>query len=599
MSIYGSISTSAADAPFAQPAGSTGFPGGYLLLDDDRVDVARTADGFCLAWGRPTFDDAALAAVGCSEGTARAWQQAFERFGDGAARHARGRFAVAWLQPTERRLRLVTDRFGTWPLCFSHAAGGALHFADRADTVPLPRREIDVQALFDYLYHHCIPAPRTAFAGVQRLRAGHVASWHDGVLEVRRYWQPQFDASAGGDLEAAKRRFLDIVTRSVAHDAEGADTGAFLSGGTDSSTVSGLLGPALGRAADTYSIGFDAAGYDEMRYARIAAKHFGTRHHEYYVTPADLLEGIPLVAAFYDQPFGNSSAVPAWVCARRARDDGRARLLAGDGGDELFGGNARYAKQQVFERYGRVPPWLRTGFMEPVLGSAAARRLPGFKKAASYIEQARVPLPGRTQMYNLLWRLGPREVLSGSFLRRVDLALPDREQDAVWREADADSVLDRQLAFDWKYTLADNDLPKVVGTAQLAGVDVAFPLLSDELLDFSLTLPDHWKLRGQELRWFFKEALRGTLPPEIIAKKKHGFGLPFGVWSCTHAGLQALAADALGSVAQRSVVRPQFVQTLLQTHLPAHPGYYGEMVWILMTLEFWLRRHAPSWALRD
>ena len=126
--------------------------------------------------------------------------------------------------------------------------------------------------------------------------------------------------------------------------------GCFLSGGTDSSTVAGTLKQVTGSAA-TFSIGFDAAGYDEMDYARIAAKHFGTDHHEHYVTPAELVSAIPKVAAHYDQPFGNSSAVPAYICATVARDHGVRKLLAGDGGDELFGGNTRYAKQKIFEAW--------------------------------------------------------------------------------------------------------------------------------------------------------------------------------------------------------------------------------------------------------
>jgi asparagine synthase (glutamine-hydrolysing) len=182
-------------------------------------------------------------------------------------------------------------------------------------------------------------------------------------------------------------------------------------------------------------------------------------------------------------------------------------------------------------------------------------------------------------------------VFEADFLARIDVEQPKREQREIWQATNARSHINRLLNYDWKYTLADNDLPKVIGTTQLAGVDVAFPLLSDELTDFSTTLPPEWKLKRLTLRWFFKEALRGFLPDEIIAKNKHGFGLPFGVWACQHAGLKALAADALGSFRKRGIVRPAFIDELLSTHLPAHPGYYGEMVWILMILEFWMREH--------
>ena len=592
MNFQGSFSAHGTTAKAPPPAGACSSEAGWLA-----GGTACGDEEWVVALGQPWFTDAGLAATCQAEGAARAWQQAFARHGNAAPSLARGRFAVVLVQPRERRVRMATDRFGTWPLCLAEQ-DGQLHVASRADEVPLPGRRLSNQAVFDYLFHHCIPAPRTIFEGVQRLRAGHLADWQRGQLSVQPWWQPRFDEQPSTDLQSAKQQFLDIVQRSVSRSAAQGDVGAFLSGGTDSSTVSGLLCRTLGRAADTYSIGFDVDGYDEMAYARIAARHFGTRHHEYYVTPDDLLAGMPLVATHYDQPFGNSSAVPAWVCASRARDDGRTMLLAGDGGDELFGGNTRYAKQQVFEWYGHVPGWLRRGVMEPVLSTPLARRLPLVRKGSSYVEQARVPMPARTQMYNLLWRLGTHEVLEPGFLQQVQTTGPDADQAAVWQESAGAGLLNRMLAFDWKYTLADNDLPKVVGTTQLAGVGVEFPLLADELVDFSLKLPSGWKLKGQQLRWFFKEALRGTLPDEIITKKKHGFGLPFGAWACTHGPLKQLVEDALRSLAARGVVRPAFLRTLLDTHLPAHPGYYGEMVWILTMLELWLRRQAPDWSLR-
>ena len=158
----------------------------------------------------------------------------------------------------------------------------------------------------------------------------------------------------------------------------------------------------------------------------------------------------------------------------------------------------------------------------------------------------------------------------------------------------ADAELDRHLAFDWRYTLAESDLPKVRMATAMAGVDVAYPLLDDGLLAFSTRLPTAYKLKGLKLRWFFKEALRGFLPDEIITKPKHGFGLPFGVWASRNPKLSAFAAESVRGLAERGVLRQPFVETLLSEHLPAHPGYYGEMVWISMMLEQWLRQHAPD-----
>jgi asparagine synthase (glutamine-hydrolysing) len=164
----------------------------------------------------------------------------------------------------------------------------------------------------------------------------------------------------------------------------------------------------------------------------------------------------------------------------------------------------------------------------------------------------------------------------------------------VWAEAVAGTQINRTLAYDWRYTLAESDLPKVRGTTGLAGVAVGFPLLDQGLLDFSLGLPPSYKLKGLRLRWFFKEALRGFLPDEILTKKKQGFGLPFGVWANRHAGLKRLATDSLHSLAGRGIVRREFIADLIDRRLPEHPGYYGEMVWILMMLEQWLQ----SWEAR-
>ncbi|MFN3985255.1 MAG: asparagine synthetase B family protein [Rhodocyclaceae bacterium] len=580
--------------PPASAAGTLRFAGGYITCSGP--DALYEADGrLCLAVGEPRFQDEALRALAASSGNAAAWLHAFREYAHIAPAKAHGRFAVVVIDPVGRSAWLATDRFGTWPVCYAER-DHSLRFSDRADAIA-DAAAVSPQALFEYLYFHMIPAPRTVFEGVRRLQAGHVLHWSDGQAEVMPWWQPAFDEAHSPDLGQSEQRFLSLIEDAVAREAADHSTGSFLSGGTDSSTVCGMLCKVLGRPARSYSIGFDANGYDEMAFARLAARHFGADHREYYVTPEDLLQGIPKVAVHYDQPFGNSSAVPAWICADRARQDGVDKLLAGDGGDELFGGNTRYAKQRVFGYYECLPGPLRSSVIEPLLAVPGVARLPLARKAASYVTQARVPLPHRLDMYNMLHRLGLETLFEPGFLARVDPAQPRMLQQDAWASAHAESIINRMLAYDWKFTLADNDLPKVIGTTQLAGLDVAFPLLTDELLAFSTTLPPNWKVRGLKLRWFFKHALRNFLPPDILTKKKHGFGLPFGVWACRHDGLNAMARDALGSFARRGVIRPSFVTELLDTHLVSHPGYYGEMVWIMMILELWLREHAPDFSL--
>lgn len=540
-----------------------------------------------LSLGKPRFEDGDLATITTRDGDLAAWRQAYTRYGTRAPEHVANDFAVAF-DTASGGTFLAVDRFAIQTLCY-RVDGDSLRFAPRADE--LGATELDPQAIFDYLYFHVIPSPRTVFKGVFRLPPGHFALFENGQLTVAPYWRPRFSEECREPFSSLRDEFLQVVQEAVASRVEEGRTGCYLSGGTDSSTVAGMVTKITGRPAETFSIGFDVSGYDEMEYAHIASRHFGTKHHEYYVTPDDLVTGMPQVAASYDQPFGNSSAVPAYYCARMAKQEGIDKLLAGDGGDELFGGNARYAKQRAFGIYDHVPEILRRGLIEPSLAdSSLFDHVPLLKKGASYVRQARLPMPDRMQTYNLLMRMGLDQVFTPDFLARIDAAEPERHQREVYGACPADaSLVNKMLAYDWRYTLAESDLPKVIGSAKLADVAVGFPLLDDSVLDFSLKLPTSYKLKGLKLRWFFKEALRGFLPDEIIAKKKHGFGLPFGPWAVNHAPLNKLATDALHGLADRNIIGRDFVNTLLKEHLLQHPGFYGELVWIMTMLELWLQ----------
>ena len=548
-----------------------------------------------LTLGAPRFSDARLATLASTQGPLAAWREAMAKGAKAAVAGVTGDFAVA-LREAGGRTFLAVDRFAIHSLCY-RVAGGQIQFAARADELADAGTEVDPQAIFDYLYFHVIPSPRTIYKGIYRLPPGHYALFENNQLTVAPYWVPTFEEPRGMSFDALKAEFRQLLRDAVATQLDDGKPACFLSGGTDSSTVAGMAALASGKTTATYSIGFDALGYDEMEFARMAAKHFKTEHHEYYVTPDDLVRSIPAVAARYDQPFGNSSALPAYYCAKMAREDGVSKLLAGDGGDELFGGNSRYAKQRVFGWYDRIPGLLQKGLLEPLLGTRAAAAFALTRKAASYVEQARVPMPDRLQIYNLIMRLGANEVMTPQLLAQVDTTGPLRQQREVWQNHLGCSHLNQELAFDWRFTLAESDLPKVLGATGLAGVDVGFPMLDDRLLAFSLKLPTEYKLKGRQLRWFFKEALRGFLPIEIITKKKQGFGLPFGVWANKTPPLKALAKNSLESLAARGVVRADFVQTLLTNRLPEHPGYFGEMVWILMMLEQWLAAKAPAYRL--
>jgi asparagine synthase (glutamine-hydrolysing) len=518
--------------------------------------------------------------------------KAFRATGADALRAVRGDFALAAWDTEKAQGLLAVDRIGVRQLVYARTRGG-LAFASTLDMLlkhPDVPRELSDQAIFDYLYFHVCPAPQTIYRGLARIPPGHYVAFGSSTApHPRPYWSMRFEEDASSDFESLRSRFIETVQAAVSIAASDAACGSFLSGGTDSSTVSGMLGRARGTPAKTFSIGFDAAGYDEMHYARIAASHFGCEHREYYVMPADVVATAPKIAAYYDQPFGNASAVPTYFCAKLAREHGVHRLLAGDGGDELFGGNERYARQWLLGLYHRLPKAVRSFLIEPlVLSTPLFRSVPGLRKVYSYVEQASMPMPNRYESRALLTHLGPENVLTPEFLAAINRDHPHQLMLEAHEPFAGCSLVNQMLGIDLRFTLADNDLPKVTRMCELAGVDVVFPLLDEDVVELSARLPADFKLRGTRLRWFFKEALRDFLPNEIIRKKKHGFGLPVGTWLTNHPPLLELASAAVDTLRVRGIVRASFVDDLRQRLLPAHPAYYGTMMWILMMLALWL-----------
>jgi asparagine synthase (glutamine-hydrolysing) len=503
-----------------------------------------------------------------------------------------GSFALAAFDDSTGDGLLAIDRIGQQTLFYAEA-GDTLAFASTADGLrghPLVDLHLSPQALFNYLYFHMVPSPGSVYEGVRKLPGGHCLIGRAGSWKLVNYWLPEFSERLDVPLRDAHRAMMSTIRDAVRRHAGPEPLGAFLSGGLDSSTVSGVLAELRPGAADTFSIGFNVPAYDESPYARTASNWFETREHVYYVTPEDVLAAIPTIASAYDEPFGNSSVLPAYFCARYAKQEGIAHLLGGDGGDEIYAGNERYAKQGVFEHYHRLPAWLRRRALEPLLAALPDSLMP-VRKAQSYVQQANVPLPDRLQTYNFLRRFGMGEVLEPDVLARIDTDDPICLEREIYARPHDASALNRMLYLDWQFTLADNDLRKVSRACDLAGVEVSYPLLDDEVVEFSNRIPSSQKLRHGRLRHFYKEATKGFLPPEIIAKKKHGFGLPFGVWLVEHEGLKQLAYDSLLSLKRRGLLRPTFIDDAIAKHAGDHASYYGELVWVLMVLELWLAAH--------
>ena len=500
-----------------------------------------------------------------------------------------GHFALAVVDWEAREAMLAVDRFVTYELAWHRQADGTLHFGDSCARVAalMPTTKVDPQSIYEYIYCHVVPGPNSIFAGVRKMPPASYVHITPNGATVTEYWQPQFEERAG-DVDERAEHLLETIARVVAAADVPGQTGCFLSGGLDSSTIAGCHSRHAGEASTAFTIGFDAPGYDEMHFSTAVSEHFGIDLVDYYVTAADIAESLPRIARAYDEPFGNSSAVPLLACATRAVEAGKSLLLAGDGGDEVFGGNERYLFQQYFRPYERSPQWLRRFLLDPLSACLPTKSGPALlRKAGRYFEQAKVPLPDRLEEYNFLHRMAPEAVFEDGFLGSVDQERPLREKRTRFWSIDAPTMLHRMLFLDWKYTLADNDLRKVGGMCDLAGIDVQYPLLHDDVVDIACGLPADLLIRGKELRFFFRRTVQDFLPATTLNKSKHGFGLPFGLWLSTHDPLRELVNDSISSMQRRHIFRRSFIEQMLNQHREEHAAYYGELIWLLTMLELW------------
>lgn len=596
---------------------------GYLLPPQSAVPTERAGDARGAAADRPgmRLDEAQATAQhlfqrdglivaisgsptwcgrSVSEDESRTLAEVARRYREAGAallQDLQGDFALAILEPSANRALLAIDRMGVHSLAWSRR-GQTLVFGESARKVAKSgyvSASIRDQSLFDFLFLHIVPAPNTVYEGVSKLPIATVLLYERGKTELQRYWTPRYSYADRRDFPELKTALRAALETGVRATSPGDTTGAYLSGGLDSSSVAGTLKLVRGSPALTFTVGFGDSEHDELGFARIANRHFENRAYEYQMRPADIIDAFPRIAESYDEPFGNSSAAPTYFCAKLAADTGMTHVLAGDGGDELFGGNERYVRHSVFELYQRIPSWLRRQVLEPAVRSISPEgRFPPLSKVRSYIDQALIPLPDRFESWNYMYREGGRNMLHDDFAASIDPEGPLHGLRAVWNSSPSDNLLETMLWYDWQLTLADNDLRKVTTMSDLAGIRVSFPMLHPAVVELSTRVPPEMKVEGRELRSFFKRAMADFLPREIIAKKKHGFALPFGDWMKTDKNLADLFYSHLSDLKQRRIIAADFIEHLIEQHRTGHPSYYGYAIWDLAMLEAWLARHAST-----
>jgi len=561
------------------------FPGVRIAVDADLYNLAELA-ATVAAQGSPNLQGSVgevLAAL-------------YARKGIEFLELLHGAFSLAVWDEQAQRLILAIDRLGVKSLYWRREADRLL-FASKVGSIRAAQEqpaEVDQASVMQYLLFSAVPAPLTIYRGTEKLSPGSCLIFEKGAVRQKKYWDLEYPESEKGDVRYWAAELRREIRLAVHRHLDGCDherTGAYLSGGTDSSSVVAFMNERHS-PVHTFSISFQEGGYSEVGFARTTAEHFQTDHHEKCIVPTDTYAAISKITEYYDEPFANSSAVGAYYCALMARQAGMDTLLAGDGGDELFAGNERYLRDKYLGLYSSLPTWSRSGLVDPLINllpeNGSWLSLP-----RRYVRRAKVPNPRRFFSYNFFLNLNPEEAFLPEFLAQ---APPERWLEIAerhFRAAKAESSLNRQLYLDVKVTLADNDLRKVAGTAELAGIRVRFPLLDDRLAEFSGRIPTSLKLKGFQKRYIFKQAMKGILPDKVLYKKKHGFGVPLALWLSQDQRLRVWMQDLLGDTRtrQRGYFRPAFFHQLLDKHHGEQPGFYGEIVWYLLVLELWHRHH--------
>ncbi len=306
------------------------------------------------------------------------------------------------------------------------------------------------------------------------------------------------------------------------------------------------------------------------------------------------MAAIPKIAEIYDEPFANSSAVPAYLCALRAKEAGVEVLLAGDGGDEIFAGNSRYLSDAIFDHYHLIPGAVRKRIIEPLMnGLPGLRRVPLARKIPNYVDLARKSVPERLTGDNLYLAVAPARIFNDDFLSEISLQEPAALVRAIYDEAPSKAKLHRMMYLDLRITLADGDIRKVSRMCEAAGLRVRYPMLDDDLVAFSGAIPPKL-LANRKLRSFYKNAVSGFLPAEILAKEKKGFGLPYMNLLTSHRPLVELVCDSLQSLKSRGYFQAGFLDAACDDLNAGSLGRLGGIPWDLMILEKWFEAHITS-----
>ena len=535
----------------------------------------------------------------------------YEQHGDDFVRKLRGMFAIAIWDDARKRLVLARDRLGQKPLFYRNEPGRLLFASELKALLQVPGapRELDLESLDLFLTYQYVPHPRSILRGYNKLPPGHIATYESGRLTVREYWHPPYstdeDPSTFADPALAKseywsddewRAHLRRTLTEAVHLRMRSDVplGAFLSGGMDSTIITGLMQSMSERPVHTFSIGFPIAAFDERSYAREAAKHLGTEHHEYLVEPA-AVDILPKLVWHYDEPFADSSAIPMmYLCEATRRHVTVA--LSGDGGDELFCGYNRYQAVRLAARIDRLPSAFRNfcgwNGWQRVLRGNEQRSLPF--RAKRFLAAVAQPAEERYLRWVGIFDADARRRLytPEALAQRNGFNATQFITDA-YRECRGRDIVTRTTCVDTRTYLPCDILTKVDIASMAFSLEARSPFLDHHVAELAARMPLRLKQQGMRGKVVLVETFSDLLPASIQTRSKMGFGIPIAHWFRHE--LNPLLRDTLlsQSARERGWLDPQAVERLVVEHETGRFDH-GYRLWSLLVLEEWCRTYLDS-----
>jgi asparagine synthase (glutamine-hydrolysing) len=527
---------------------------------------------------------------------------AYEEWGVEFLSRLRGMFALALWDARTRTLIAARDRAGEKPLYWTRTARGLLLASEVKALLVRPdvSRELDLEAVDQFLTYEYVLAPRTILKGVHKLPPGHLLTFRAGEVTVRRYWDAADVAvRTWREDEAAEALAAALRRATVSQMISDVPLGAFLSGGIDSSSIVAFMSEASAQPVNTFSIGFADGTYNELPYAREIAAFFGTNHRERTVTPR-LHELFDKLVVHLDEPFADVSMFPTYMVSQLAREHVTV-ALSGDGGDELFGGYDAYQAQQLAARFA----WMGDTLLPAAAAVAAA--LPPTEKKKGLVNKFKRFTLGATQApadlghYRWMVYLSPRakQRLYRPELRHAltgaDVYAPVRE---TLQRFGHDDLVNRQFYTDLSLYLADDILVKVDRMSMATSLETRAPFLDADVMELAFSMPGQFKIRpsagvGVERKWILKQAMRELLPQRILTRKKEGFSIPMKNW--LRRELEPLMRTLLAPerIAARGLFDAAELARLIDDHVAGRENY-AHTLFPLMVFERWCEAHLPQ-----